>query len=212
MMKAAFFSYDLEKTVWDQDSGTNLPFFFLFLCCVFTHSVTWSTWIHSCHSLQISYSSPLAPSENSMSVCSVPQSCLTVWPHVLFCSWNSPGKSNGVGCHFLLQGLLPTQVLTRVVWGLGIRTGLQPQQRVQTRKPRQKNSPRNWAVIEIEIFKKQLLPKYMSNTDLDQWAFDPWMEFEHTQTAECPAIQAPALDMATHVQLCPHGSSETLGY
>ena len=27
MMKAAFFSYDLEKTVWDQDSGTNLPFF-----------------------------------------------------------------------------------------------------------------------------------------------------------------------------------------
>ena len=162
-----------------RDKFTNFFSFFLFLCCVFTHSVTWSTWIHFCHSLQISHSSPLAPSENSMSVCSVPQSCLTVGPHVLFCSWNSPGKSNGVGCHFLLQGLLPTQVLTRVVWGLGIRTGLQPQQRVQTRKPRQKNSPRNWAIIEIEIFKKQLLPKYMSNTDLDQLAFDPWMEFEH---------------------------------
>ena len=24
-------------------------------------------------------------------------------------SWNSPGKNAGVGCHFLLQGLSPTQ-------------------------------------------------------------------------------------------------------
>ena len=26
-------------------------------------------------------------------------------------SWNSPGKSTGVGCHFLLQGIFPTQGL-----------------------------------------------------------------------------------------------------
>ena len=84
--------------------------------------------------------------------------------HVLFCSWNSPGKSNGVGCHFLLQGSFPTQVLTRVVWGLGIRTGLKPLQKVQTRNPKQKNSPKSGAIIiEIEIFKKKFLPKYMSN-------------------------------------------------
>ena len=25
-------------------------------------------------------------------------------------SWDSPGKNTGVGCHFLLQGILPTQV------------------------------------------------------------------------------------------------------
>ena len=25
------------------------------------------------------------------------------------CPWDSPGKSTGVGCHFLLQGIFPTQ-------------------------------------------------------------------------------------------------------
>ena len=29
----------------------------------------------------------------------------------LFCPWNSPGKNTGVGCHFLLQGIFPTQEL-----------------------------------------------------------------------------------------------------
>ena len=38
------------------------------------------------------------------------------WPHgleptMLFCPWNSPGKNTGVGCHFLLQGIFPTQGL-----------------------------------------------------------------------------------------------------
>ena len=26
-----------------------------------------------------------------------------LWPARLLCPWNSPGKNNGVGCHFLLQ-------------------------------------------------------------------------------------------------------------
>ena len=30
-------------------------------------------------------------------------------PTRLFCAWNSPGKNTGVGCHFLLQGIFPTQ-------------------------------------------------------------------------------------------------------
>ena len=43
-------------------------------------------------------------------VCMHAQSCLTLLrPHGLqfarpLCSWNSPGKNTGVGCHFLLQG------------------------------------------------------------------------------------------------------------
>ena len=28
----------------------------------------------------------------------------------LLCPWGSPGKNTGVGCHFLLQGIFPTQV------------------------------------------------------------------------------------------------------
>ena len=27
----------------------------------------------------------------------------------LLCSWDSPGSNTGVGCHFLLQGIFPTQ-------------------------------------------------------------------------------------------------------
>ena len=48
--------------------------------------------------------------------CLVPKSCSTVlWP--MDCSlpgsspWDSPGKNTGVGCHFLLQGVFPTQGL-----------------------------------------------------------------------------------------------------
>ena len=29
----------------------------------------------------------------------------------LLCPWDSPGKHTGVGCHFLLQGIFPTQVM-----------------------------------------------------------------------------------------------------
>ena len=30
-------------------------------------------------------------------------------PTRLLCPWNSPGKNTGVGCHFLLTGIFPTQ-------------------------------------------------------------------------------------------------------
>ena len=32
-------------------------------------------------------------------------------PARLVCPWDSPGKDTGVGCHFLLHGILPTQEL-----------------------------------------------------------------------------------------------------
>ena len=34
---------------------------------------------------------------------------LTVWPTRLLCPWNFSGKNTRVGCHFLLQGIFPTQ-------------------------------------------------------------------------------------------------------
>ena len=40
------------------------------------------------------------------------QSCLWphgLWPTRLLCPWDSPGKNSWVGCHFLLQGIFPTQ-------------------------------------------------------------------------------------------------------
>ena len=30
-------------------------------------------------------------------------------PHGLYSPWNAPGQYTGVGCHFLLQGIFPTQ-------------------------------------------------------------------------------------------------------
>ena len=35
----------------------------------------------------------------------------TPWTVEAFCPWNSPGKTTGVGCHSLLQGIFPTQGL-----------------------------------------------------------------------------------------------------
>ena len=38
-------------------------------------------------------------------------SCVQLFatPARLLCPWASPGKDTGVGCHFLLQGIFPTQ-------------------------------------------------------------------------------------------------------
>ena len=41
----------------------------------------------------------------------VTQSCPTLLPTRLLCPWASPGKNTGVGCHFHLQGIFPTQGL-----------------------------------------------------------------------------------------------------
>ena len=32
-----------------------------------------------------------------------------LWPTRLLCPWDFIGKNNGVGCHFLLQGIFSTQ-------------------------------------------------------------------------------------------------------
>ena len=43
-------------------------------------------------------------------------SFVTPWTvvHQVRCSWNFPGKINGVGCHFLHQGIILTRGLTQV--------------------------------------------------------------------------------------------------
>ena len=52
--------------------------------------------------------------------CLVAPSCLTLgdpmdWkPARPLCPWDFPGKSTGVGCHFLLQRIFPTHGSTRV--------------------------------------------------------------------------------------------------
>ena len=43
-------------------------------------------------------------------------------PSRLFRPWNFPGKNTGVGCHFLLQGIFPTQRSNFPVLGGGFFT------------------------------------------------------------------------------------------
>ena len=39
-------------------------------------------------------------------------------PVRLLCPWDCPGKNTGVGCHFFLQGIYPTQELNRCLLSL----------------------------------------------------------------------------------------------
>ena len=62
------------------------------------------------HHLSCFTSHPL----NYINYCCLIKSYLTLlWPQParLLCSWNFPGKNTGVGWHFLLQGIFPTQEL-----------------------------------------------------------------------------------------------------
>ena len=57
----------------------------------------------------------LIPTSPFSQVSEVVQSCLTLFspmdcsPPRLLCPWDFPGKNTGVGCHFLLQGIILTQ-------------------------------------------------------------------------------------------------------
>ena len=55
---------------------------------------------------------PSHNSSNSLVVKLCP-TLMTPWTvaYQLLCPWDSPGKNTGVGCHFLLQGIFPTQEL-----------------------------------------------------------------------------------------------------
>ena len=66
----------------------------------------------------IVYSSEKLERENCY--CSVMSDSL--WPHGLeptrlFCPWDFPGKNTGVGCHSLIQGIVPTQGLNSGLLG-----------------------------------------------------------------------------------------------
>ena len=58
------------------------------------------------------------------------------WPYRLLCPWDFPGKNTGVGCHFLFQGIFPTQ---RSNPGLLI-------------LPHCRQIPTSWAIGEPQLF------------------------------------------------------------
>ena len=72
--------------------------------------------INFCLSLSCPFLLPSVLSISSACVLSHSVVSSSLWPHRLqparlLCLWNFPGKNTGVGCHFLLQGIFPTQGL-----------------------------------------------------------------------------------------------------
>ena len=69
--------------------------------------------------LQLNFCSFLMVLHNTLAY-SVDKLCLTLWPFELYpskflCPWDLPGKNTGVDCHFLLQGVFPSQR-----WSMGL--------------------------------------------------------------------------------------------
>ena len=70
-----------------------------------------------------------------------------LWPASLLCPWDSPGKNAGVGCHFLLQGIFPTQgsnlcLLCLLHWQVGSLPLASPG------KPKEGWVPKDFLVLE----------------------------------------------------------------
>ena len=81
----------------------------------------WSPWPHSCLLVRerrfregyqkITVKNVILVLAWVISGFSCVQLCATcgLQPIRLFCPWDSPGEKTGVGCHFFLQGIFPTQ-------------------------------------------------------------------------------------------------------
>ena len=61
---------------------------------------------YHCSEFPVLYRRFLSPSR---SVVSDSLQCYGLEPARLLCPWDSPGKDTGVSCHFLFQGIFPTQ-------------------------------------------------------------------------------------------------------
>ena len=64
-----------------------------------------------CLPLPLPYSTAAGGDGLVAKLCPILVTPWTVVCQAPLCPWNSPGKSTGVGCHFLLQGIFPTQGL-----------------------------------------------------------------------------------------------------
>ena len=78
--------------------------------------VSVNTWAHVCACVHVPYAIEAKAHFLVLCVlsCSVESSTLRphgLQPARLLCPWDCPGKDTGVGCHFLLQGIFPTQGL-----------------------------------------------------------------------------------------------------
>ena len=95
------------------------PFIYHFLSVLFPARIQLLIWSHNILDFQIQ----IYDMDVCVCVCvyactrSVAQLCPTLlwphgpWPSRLPCPWDFPDRNTGVGCHFLIQAIFPTQGL-----------------------------------------------------------------------------------------------------
>ena len=93
--------------------------------------------------------------------CSLPGS-------VPFCPWDFPGKNAGMGCHFLLQGIFPTQGLNPHLWRL----------------LHWQADPLHWASVLLQV--KTILWPWIFSSPAGQWSEHCVCELEFEPKGQKP--------------------------
>ena len=73
--------------------------------------IRWKTWIKFSSHLSAAEWALETPCTKSLQPLSVSCCPYGLQSARVLCPWDFPGKNTGVGCHFLLQGIFPTQAL-----------------------------------------------------------------------------------------------------
>ena len=105
--------------------------------------------------------------------CLVAKSCLTLlWRHGLkpirlLCPWDFPGKNTRVGCHFLLQGIFPTQVLNLHLWHWQVDSFYLPFRSIQFSPSVLSDSLRPHGLQHTRLVCPSLSPRVCSNSSIE---------------------------------------------
>ena len=116
----------------------------------------------------------------------VAQSCLTLCNPV-DSPWNSPGQNTGVGCHFLLQGIFPTQ---------GSNPGLPHCRQIHYQLSHQGNPSTLWRTLKIGNF----CSNFVRNS---KWKFLKKLKIELPYDAAIPLLGIYPEKTETQKNACP---------
>ena len=150
----------------------------------------------------------------SMCVCKV----TSVLSDRLPCPWDSPGKNTGVGCHFLLQGIFPTQgsnpgLLCLLQWQVGSLAPVAPGEPPQRQPDESKNYPRSLAPQSFPKVLKEERKKQNKTYLISRrrkWQPTPGSLPENSVDQEPGGVQSISVQSLRRVWvLWPHGLQHT---
>ena len=105
----------LSESKWDSFCYWTVFISLAVVVTSYMHSSYWAKHLAGYYSGEVKWSEGHSVMSDSATPWTIQSSRLTLlWPHRLWpvrflYPWDSLGKNTGVGCHFLLQGIFPTQ-------------------------------------------------------------------------------------------------------